>query len=373
MRGPERGRYSPIPAVMRTRLINCGHYPIPIIAGVTIPHGADNIQPQEENDKAYALSQEQRALERKIREAKRLVEMAGDSATPEDKQKVKDAQAQMREFIAKTGRTRRYDREQIGGTPQTKAAGGNNVNGELTTNGGNANNINTVQAPKPFAFTQGTEYAFDDLTHTVEKGYAFGNGTANGVRKTANADVYETPDGTRFVFPTSYNKRNQTLDPLTLLDAYNQIPAEIRRLGQREIVVQDVYNPQDAYWRKVYKNFSHSYAIGGKEITFWRYEYLHDHDYLVYSISHEMGHWVDWDGHYGTNRVSESPRWADAMAADLAHSGRASPTAYGENSPVEDFAESIANMGKDLAAFKSDFPNRYAILEEMLTKGSEQT
>ena len=101
--------------------INCGHYPIPIIAGVTIPHGADNIQPEEENDKAYALSQEQRALERKIREAKRLVEMAGDTATPEDKQKVKDAQAQMREFIAKTGRTRRYDREQIGGTPPTKA------------------------------------------------------------------------------------------------------------------------------------------------------------------------------------------------------------------------------------------------------------
>lgn len=99
--------------------INCGHYPIPIIAGITIPHGADNIQPQEENDAAYALSQEQRALERKIREAKRLVEMAGDTATPEDKQKVKDAQAQMRAFINRTGRTRRYDREQIGGTPQT--------------------------------------------------------------------------------------------------------------------------------------------------------------------------------------------------------------------------------------------------------------
>ena len=101
--------------------ISAVSYLIPIIAGVTIPHGADNIQPEEENDKAYALSQEQRALERKIREAKRLVEMAGDSATPEDKQKIKDAQAQMRAFIAKTGRTRRYDREQIGGTPQTKA------------------------------------------------------------------------------------------------------------------------------------------------------------------------------------------------------------------------------------------------------------
>lgn len=93
--------------------INCGHYPIPVIPGVTIPHGADNIQPEEENAKAYAESQEQRALERKIREAKRVVEMAGDTATKEDKAAVKEAQAEMREFIARTGRTRRYDRESI--------------------------------------------------------------------------------------------------------------------------------------------------------------------------------------------------------------------------------------------------------------------
>ena len=91
--------------------INSGHYPIPIIPGLTIPHGADNIQPKEENDKAYALSQDQRALERKIREAKRAVEM-GDTSD-KAKQAVKDAQADMRQFIAETGRTRRYDREKI--------------------------------------------------------------------------------------------------------------------------------------------------------------------------------------------------------------------------------------------------------------------
>ena len=117
--------------------INCGHYPIPIVAGITIPHGADNIQPEEENAKAYAESQEQRALERKIREAKRVVEMAGDSATPEDKAKIKDAQAEMRKFIERTGRTRRYDREQIGGTPNVKPVEpqkpeNENVNAQLT-------------------------------------------------------------------------------------------------------------------------------------------------------------------------------------------------------------------------------------------------
>lgn len=115
--------------------INCGHYPIPIVPGVTIPHGADNIQPKEENDKAYEESQVQRSLERQIREAKRVVEMAGDKASPEMKQKVKDAQEQMRDFIARTGRTRRYDREKIGGLPRgsgTQTASGGKVNTELT-------------------------------------------------------------------------------------------------------------------------------------------------------------------------------------------------------------------------------------------------
>ena len=103
--------------------INCGHFPIPIIPGVTIPHGADNIQDDEANKKAYEESQEQRAIERKIRAAKRVVEMAGDTATDADKQRVKDAQAEMREFIDRTGRTRRYDREQIGGTPSRRMSG----------------------------------------------------------------------------------------------------------------------------------------------------------------------------------------------------------------------------------------------------------
>ena len=98
---------------MRTRLINCGHYPIPVIPGVSIPHGADAIQPEAENNRAYAESQEQRELERRIREAKRVIAMAGDTATKEDKASLRELQADMREFIDRTGRTRRYDREQI--------------------------------------------------------------------------------------------------------------------------------------------------------------------------------------------------------------------------------------------------------------------
>lgn len=93
--------------------INCGHSPYPIIPGVSVPHAQDFVQPKEENDKQYAESQQQRALERKIRAAKRAVEMGDDS--PEAKARVKEAQKQMRDFIKETGRTRRPDRESLYG------------------------------------------------------------------------------------------------------------------------------------------------------------------------------------------------------------------------------------------------------------------
>jgi hypothetical protein len=99
------------------------------------------VQPKEENDKQYAESQQQRALERKIRAAKRAVEMGDDS--PEAKARVRAAQEQMRQFIKETGRTRRPDRESLYGarkaaTPprdQRPTPGDNNgnVNPQLTT------------------------------------------------------------------------------------------------------------------------------------------------------------------------------------------------------------------------------------------------
>lgn len=98
--------------------INCGHYPMPQIPGVTIPQNKKR-QSKEANNKEYQESQQQRALERSIREAKRkqaAFKAAGlDEAASGMAQTIKDRQAAMREFIGKTGRTRRYDRESIKG------------------------------------------------------------------------------------------------------------------------------------------------------------------------------------------------------------------------------------------------------------------
>ena len=96
--------------------INCGHYPLPQIPKVTIPQDKPE-QDKKENDKLYQESQQQRAYERDIRNAKRkreaFAEAGLDDAAKEQEAVIRARQERMREFVKQTGRTRRYDREQI--------------------------------------------------------------------------------------------------------------------------------------------------------------------------------------------------------------------------------------------------------------------
>lgn len=95
--------------------INCRHVKYPYIPGITkqryTPYDA------EKNRKAYEESQKQRFLERRIRHVKRELQMMQTMGDEEGikiaKQKVRKRQAEMRAFIAETGRTRRREREQI--------------------------------------------------------------------------------------------------------------------------------------------------------------------------------------------------------------------------------------------------------------------
>lgn len=99
--------------------INCGHYPEPMIPGVSIPTEQDDKESKEENDRIYAESQEQRALERRVRYAKReaaMYDAAGDKeAFTKASQKVKNAQADYNAFCKETGRKKRLDRTQVYG------------------------------------------------------------------------------------------------------------------------------------------------------------------------------------------------------------------------------------------------------------------
>lgn len=96
--------------------VNCKHYPTPFIPGVSIIRGQP--QNEEENAKTYAESQEQRRLERKLREQKRDLEMLKAQGAPEEqikaqREKCKKTSQDIDDFCESTGRQRRRNRESV--------------------------------------------------------------------------------------------------------------------------------------------------------------------------------------------------------------------------------------------------------------------
>ena len=98
-------------------MINCGHYPLPFIPSVTkVPEVR---QDEEDNAKQYAESQQQRALERKFREARRDLDVLkaqdAESVNPDAikaaKAKIRRADEKLNQFCDETGRKRRRERE----------------------------------------------------------------------------------------------------------------------------------------------------------------------------------------------------------------------------------------------------------------------
>ena len=94
--------------------VNCGHYPIPFIPGVSRIRPPD--QNEEQNAKEYEESQKQRELERKLRYEKRDLNVLKARDAPEEeiqaqRLRVKNARTELNEFCDETGRERRTNRE----------------------------------------------------------------------------------------------------------------------------------------------------------------------------------------------------------------------------------------------------------------------
>lgn len=204
-----------------------------------------------------------------------------------------------------------------------------------------------------------------DVT-VIKKPFGFNDGRG-GVKKTIDAVVYETREGTQFVFPKSYNKKQQQMTPEQALSLWAKVPDGIRKQAQKTIQFVDYYNPQDSYWRKTYKNFGHSYATGGQTITFYRYDHPHNGAYVIKTYCHEAGHFIDTNRGTTNRKFSAESLWTKAMADDIVVSGKKSCTAYGENSATEDFAESVAAYAKDKTGFEKEFPNRAAVLATIIS------
>ena len=127
--------------------INCGHFPETFVDGYSIPR-YEELTPEQEKQNAidYAESQQQREIEREIRQAKTealAMQAAGEKEGFEQASlKVKKTQAEYRDFCEKTGRTPRNDRTQVYGYNRSTAgkvnAAAKNVNPQLTKANGSA-------------------------------------------------------------------------------------------------------------------------------------------------------------------------------------------------------------------------------------------
>lgn len=199
----------------------------------------------------------------------------------------------------------------------------------------------------------------------MEDDYDFGDGKG-GVFKREPATIYITPNGTKFVFPKNMNSKRQSMTPEQAISLWQKVPKEIQERAQRTIEFVDYYNPVDAHWKKIYKNFTQSYATGGKKITFYRHDWDHDPDFVVRTYCHEAGHYIDRTLGDDKANFSSKKMWTDAMKEDIMISKRKSPTEYGENANVEDFAESIAEYVNDKEKFARSFPNRAEIVKAIL-------
>lgn len=146
--------------------INCGHHPIPMIPGFSYPQDGPE-QTKAENDKEYKESQEQRAYERQVREAKRDLEIAkatGDEEAIKDaKQKVAQEQAKVRDFTKETGRPRRYDREAIAGTKDMEGYKGFRAqkDSDIPLNG--QTTPKAPKTPEPKQYSQAMQRMLDGL------------------------------------------------------------------------------------------------------------------------------------------------------------------------------------------------------------------
>lgn len=208
---------------------------------------------------------------------------------------------------------------------------------------------------------------FQSLAHSVEL-LGLPSGREGVSIGRARCNVYTTADGKRFVFPEGIDASKQDMTPERAIRLYNRMPDNVKRNMQDTVFFVDYPNPQDDYWRSVYKNFPKSYATGGSAITFYAHV-GHDDDYVVRTYCHEAGHFIDSCNSADGKRYSYCHDWQDAISLDCDVSEAGHPTEYSSNDDAEDFAESVAEYCTNGVQFKRRFPNRSALIEEILGGG----
>lgn len=237
--------------------VNCRHFGTPFIPGFSGLMNKDLIQPKEENDERYQLTQEQRYMERQIRDARLKESVAKTRGDAEESAKwhakVREMSDKIGDFCEANGLPRRRDREY---TPVKATWPGKT--GPLSYNvqpfAGNAGNSNAMN-PLQFVAQQATQTPPDVVQSNVGDTFTPAKTLAEAQKYAEKFGDFVTYNGAMTL--DIANTVNRELEALTTrypIDKFEEIKqnGRIKAIAQAnfrtlEINAKKINDPMQAY------------------------------------------------------------------------------------------------------------------------------
>ena len=194
------------------------------------------------------------------------------------------------------------------------------------------------------------------------KNYAFKSGAADANKYTVTVDGRDIP----VYMPKTPGPGDHSIEQVA--KGLAALPKSSRALV-KNVNVDPKANPDDAYWKKEYKdpNFS-SYMTAGKAgvITIYPSNPKQSQDYLDGTMIHETGHTLS-KQKWGENSDKRWDDWKNAAASD-----KVVPSKYAKASVSEDFAETLQVYQQvkgtpQEAEMRALMPGRFRIIDELLS------
>lgn len=185
-----------------------------------------------------------------------------------------------------------------------------------------------------------------------------------------NTATLKLPDGRDVTVHVQRNLRDSSNNKISISqfeDMITNMPEKLAATAPTEYYYYDTFCEDDIYWTLnpeynpagINKPFWSAMTGGSSEITLYNCCERTD------SMLHELGHSFDYNHSGGTGVYSASTDWSEAMARDLAQKGHRSVSSYGATNNKEDIAESIRLFFTNREFMRSNFPNRFSVLESL--------
>ena len=336
----------------QSKTVNCRHYPMTFIPGFSTLKGEP--QDPEENAKTYAESQQQRALERKLREEKRDLEvMKAQGADPEvikaQRAKVAKASSDIDDFCEETGRARRRNREY---TP---------VNAKFPPKDSyNPAEFPTEQRDKMREFFTGKKANVPETVHTVD----------TNIEKLRSAAEGATNKVEFWMNMTEEQQAAFQASGLSIDEAFNMV-----RDSSASVSEWKKANPGDASSFSIKHDFSKA-TIRFDEIEAKSEGWMADANQAGVINIRKQGLGDDWDfiiTHEAGHQLSDhSPELQSMIMYNPGNVlGRyntrlmAFDGVYGEYNPEEAFATCVSNFVRHPDSMKEKYPEAYNAIKAL--------